>query len=45
MLVKEVIQEVTELCRKHSVKKMILFGSRAKSIIKRGYQSVWKENL
>ncbi|MCI9380706.1 MAG: nucleotidyltransferase domain-containing protein [Dorea sp.] len=30
MLVKEVIQEVTELCRKHFVKKMILFGSRAK---------------
>ncbi len=30
MLVKEVIQEVTELCRKHSVKKTILFGSRAK---------------
>lgn len=30
MYVKEVIQAVTELCRKHSVKKMILFGSRAK---------------
>ncbi len=30
MHAKEVIREVTALCRKHSVKKMILFGSRAK---------------
>lgn len=30
MYVEEVIQAVTELCRKHSAKKVILFGSRAK---------------
>lgn len=30
MYVEEVIHAVTELCRKHSAKKVILFGSRSK---------------
>ncbi len=30
MRVEEIILEVTELCRKHSAKQVILFGSRAK---------------
>ena len=32
MRVEEIILEVTELCRKHSAKQVILFGSRAKGI-------------
>ena len=32
MRVEEIILEVTELCRKHAAKQVILFGSRAKGI-------------
>ena len=30
MLAEEVIDKVTEICREHAVKKVILYGSRAK---------------